>query len=60
MPTKNEGFITQDNYAAVPWGKKLVIIFNGQQLEEVNTIRQAQKFIQDHREDSSSSGTVFV
>lgn len=60
MPTKNEGFITQDNYAAVPWGKKLVIIFNGQQLEEVNTIRQAQKFIQDHREGSSSSGTVFV
>ena len=59
MPNKNDGFITQDNYAAVPWNKKLVIIFNGQQIGEVSTVRQAQKFIQDHREDSSQSGTVF-
>ena len=60
MPNKTEGFETQDHYAAVPWGKKLVIIFNGQQLGEVNTVRQAQKFIQDHREASSQTGTVFV
>jgi hypothetical protein len=60
MPNKIEGFITQDNYAAVPWGKKLVIIFNGSQIGETNTVRQAHKFIQNHRETSSQSGTVFV
>jgi hypothetical protein len=60
MSTKNEGFITQDNYAAVPWGKKLVIIYNGEQLGDVNTIKQAQKFIKQHRESNSQSGTIFI
>jgi hypothetical protein len=60
MPTKNEGFVTQDNYAAIPWGKKLVIIHNGEQLCDVNTIRQAYKFIKDHRETNNQSGTIFI
>jgi hypothetical protein len=60
MPTKSEGFITQDNYAAVPWNKKLVIIYQGEQLGDVNTIRQAEKFIKNHRESTFSTGTVFV
>jgi len=55
----SEGFITDDGYAAVPYGKKLMIIFGGQQLEVVNTIIQAQKFIKQHR-DTPQSGTVFV
>ena len=56
-----EGFITQDFYAAVPFGKKqLMIIFNGQQLEVVNTVKQAHTFIKKHRETSSKTGTVFV
>jgi ABC-type uncharacterized transport system ATPase component len=57
--TKSEGFITSDNYAAVPWGKRLVIIYNGEQLTDVSTEKQAQKFIKDHR-TNPQTGTVFV
>jgi len=53
-----EGFITKDGYAAVPYGqKKLVIIYNGQQLDEVNTKLQAEKYIKKHR-DSLKSGPL--
>ena len=55
----SEGFITDDGYGAIPYGKKLMIIFNGHQLEVVNTILQAQKFIEQHRA-TPQSGTVFV
>lgn len=55
-----EGFVTKDGYAAVPFGKnKLVIIFEGYQLETVSTVLQANKFINNHR-DNPKSGTVFV
>ena len=61
MPTSkvSDGFETKDGYAAVPWGKRYVIIYNGQQLEDVKTIAQAEKFIKQHRA-SPQSGTVFV
>jgi hypothetical protein len=61
MPTSkvSDGFITPDNYAAVPWGKRFVIIYNGEQLTDVSTILQAQKFIKQHR-DSPQTGTVFL
>lgn len=55
-----EGFITTDNYAAVPWGKRLVIIYNGEQLTDVSTVRQATTFIKKHRESNSQTGTIFV
>jgi hypothetical protein len=55
-----EGFITNDNYAAVPWGKRLVIIYNGEQLTDVSTPRQAATFIKKHRESTCGTGTVFV
>jgi hypothetical protein len=55
-----EGFITKDGYAAVPWGKKrLVIIYEGRQLTDVSTVKQAQKFIKEHR-SSPKTGTVFL
>lgn len=60
MATKTEGFITADNYAAVPWGKRLVIIYNGEQLEDVSTVRQANAFIKKHREDSQQGVTRFT
>jgi hypothetical protein len=55
-----EGFIVGDGtYAAVPYGKKqLMIIHNGQQLEVVNTILQAQNYIKQHKKSNSQSGTV--
>jgi hypothetical protein len=60
MATKTEGFITPDNYAVVPWGKRLVIIYNGEQLEDVSTVRQANAFIKKHREDSQQGVTQFL
>jgi len=54
-----EGFETKDGYAAVPWGKRLVVIYNGEQLTDVSTVLQAQKFIKQHR-TTHQSGTVFV
>jgi len=55
-----KGFITQDHYAVIPYGKKqLMIIFNNEQLEIVNTELQAKKFIDNHR-TKSGIGTVFV
>lgn len=50
-----EGFITKDGYAAVPFGKKqLIVIYNGQQLETVNTVLQAEKYIKQHRSTPQS------
>lgn len=60
MKTMKEGFITSDNYAAVPWGKRLVIIYNGEQLTDVSTVLQATAFIKKHRESTCGTGTVFV
>jgi len=60
MATKTEGFVTADDYMVVPWGKRLVIIYNGEQLEDVSTIRQANAFIKKHREDSQQGVTQFL
>jgi hypothetical protein len=60
MATKTEGFVTPDGYAAVPWGKRLVVIYNGEQLEDVSTVRQANAFIKKHREDSQQGVTQFL
>ncbi len=54
-----EGFITDDGYAAVPYGKKLMIIHNGQQFEVVNTPLQAKKLIEKMR-STPQEGTIFV
>lgn len=54
-----EGFITDDGYAAVPYGKKLMIIYNGKQIEVVNTPLQAKKYIDKMRSDPKV-GTIFV
>jgi ABC-type uncharacterized transport system ATPase component len=60
MVNKEFGFETVDGYAAVPWGKRLVIIHNGEQLEDVSTVRQANTFIKKHREDSLQGVTKFL
>jgi hypothetical protein len=60
MASQTKGFITPDDYAVVPWGKRLVIIYNGEQLEDVSTVRQANAFIKKHREDSQQGVTQFL
>jgi hypothetical protein len=54
-----EGFVTDDGYAAVPFGKKLMIIYNGKQIDVVNTPLQAKKYIDKMRSDPKI-GTIFV
>lgn len=55
----NEGFITKDGYAAVPYGKQYIIVFNGHQLKLCRTKASAQKFINEHR-SNPKEGTIFV
>lgn len=54
-----KGFITEDEYAAVPYGKQYIIIFNGEQLELCKTLSSAKKFIERHR-TTPKKGTIFV
>jgi hypothetical protein len=60
MTTKSDGFITADNYAVVPWGKRLVIIYNGEQIGDVSTTRQAHTFIKKHRMDNPIGVSKFT
>ena len=40
------GYVTKDGmWAAVPWGKKFVIIHNGQQVHTANTYATAKSYI---------------
>jgi hypothetical protein len=49
-----EGFIIgKGEYAAVPYGKQLMIIHNGQQLKVCRTENSARKFIADHKKGKS-------
>ena len=59
MSKVSNGVETNDGYSAVPWGKRFVVIYNGEQLTDVSTIAQAQKFIKQHR-ITPQTGTVFV
>jgi len=49
-----EGFtMFKDTYAAVPYGKQLMIIHNGEQLKVCRTEASARKFIDNHRKGNS-------
>ena len=46
-PGDPNGFVTKDGmWAAVPWGKKFIIIHNGQQVHTVNNYKSAKTYIQ--------------
>jgi hypothetical protein len=42
--------ITNDGYATVPWGRRFVLIYNGQQLSDHKTDEQAIEALKKHRE----------
>ena len=45
-PGEPNGYVTKDGmWAAVPWGKKFVIIHNGQQVHVANTYSTAKSYI---------------
>ena len=49
-----DGFIVGDGtYAAIPFGKQLMIIHNGEQLKVCRTEASARKFISDHKKGKS-------
>ena len=50
-----EGFIIGNGtYAAIPFGKQLMVIHNGQQLERLcKTEETARKYINDHKKGKS-------
>lgn len=51
-----EGFIIgKGNYAAIPFGKYLMVIHNGQQLKVCRTENSARKFIDDHKKGKSQA-----
>jgi ABC-type uncharacterized transport system ATPase component len=39
--------ITKDGYAAVPWGTRYVIIYNGEQIADVATAAKAVEYIRN-------------
>lgn len=46
-PGDPSGYVTKDGmWAAVPWGKKFVIIHNGQQVHAANNYKSALTYIQ--------------
>lgn len=49
-----EGFIVgKGNYAAIPYGKQLMVIYNGEQLKVCRTEASARKFIDAHKKGKS-------
>jgi len=46
-PGDPNGYVTKDGmWAAVPWGKKFVIIHNGQQIHTASNYKTAKSFIE--------------
>ncbi len=61
VPSDPDGYVTKDGkWAAVPWGKKFVIICNGEQVHTANNLTTAKEYIkkkvsQTPRKRTSSS-----
>lgn len=55
-PGDPNGYVTKDGmWAAVPWGKKFVIIHNGQQVHTANNYKSAKTYIQKASKGASVS-----
>ena len=55
-PGTPEGYVTKDGmWAAVPYGKKFVIIHNGQQVHVANNYKSAKTYIQKSAKGASVS-----
>ncbi|MFZ9876929.1 MAG: hypothetical protein ACO3EY_07740 [Candidatus Nanopelagicales bacterium] len=51
-----EGFIIgKGDYAAIPFGKQLMILHNGHQIKVCRTEDSARKFIADHKKGKSQA-----
>ncbi len=55
-PGDPNGYVTKDGmWAAVPWGKKFVIIHNGEQVHTANNYASAKTYIQKEIKSSKST-----
>jgi hypothetical protein len=55
-PGNPNGYVTKDGmWAAVPWGKKFVILHNGQQIHTANNYRSALTYIKKAMKGKSVS-----
>jgi hypothetical protein len=55
-PGDPNGYVTKDGmWAAVPWGKKFVIIHNGKQVHTCNNYKTAKTYIQKSAKGASVS-----
>lgn len=55
-PGDPNGYVTKDGmWAAVPWGKKFVILHNGQQIHTANNYRSALTYIKKAMKGKSIS-----
>lgn len=57
-PGDPNGYVTKDGmWAAVPWGKKFVIIHNGYQVHMVNNYKSAKSYILKQLKGSKKTTT---
>ncbi len=55
-PGDPNGYVTKNGeWAAVPWGKKFVILHNGQQVHTANNYKSAKTYIQKSAKGTSVS-----
>lgn len=55
-PGHPNGYVTKDGtWAAVPWGKKFIILHNGKQVHTANNYKSAKIFIQKSLKGTSVS-----
>ena len=55
-PGHPNGYVTKDGmWAAVPWGKKFVMLHNGQQIHTANNYRSALTYIKKAMKGKSVS-----
>lgn len=56
VPTCPAGYVTKDGvWAAVPYGNKFIIIYNGQQVHLSNNYKSAKSYIQKAAKGASVS-----
>jgi len=58
-PGDPEGYVTKDGmWAAVPFGKKFIIIHNGQQVHLANTYKAARTYISKEIKSAKRAATT--
>ena len=58
VPTDPSGYVTKDGaWAAVPWGKKFVILHGGRQVHTANNYTSARSYIQKQVKQTKKSSS---